>query len=283
MSRSTAVLRSTATRRLIVAVLAILLIAAGAHRGCRRVSTGPADGTRLCGEATPPAASRKTIRVATFNIHGCKGADRRRDVERVAACLEDFDLIGLNEVHGETIWPRGDQAAALGRRLEMAWLYAPASLEWGHHQFGNALLSRLPVVFWQRIPLARRFDHSYRNIVLATIEHRRRTIHVVIAHVVRRDDRERQAQLRAAIALFTALDEPAILLGDLNANADDPQLRRLLARADVVDPLGEVLGPDAPEHIDWILVRGLEPTGAGTVDRGASDHPMIWAELALEP
>ena len=44
-------------------------------------------------------------------------------------------------------------------------------------------------------------------------------------------------------------------LGDMNCDADDPLLGRLLDRPDTVDPLGKVLGPDTPPRIDWIISR----------------------------
>ena len=266
-------------RRLAYAALIAVAIAALLWHASRRGATGPAEGTELAGQIERPTTDRATLRVATFNIHSGKGSDGRRDLDRVAGCLQDLDLVGLCEVRGEALWQPDDQAAQLGRTLGMAWLFAPASLESHHHQFGNGLLSRLPATFWQRIPLARRFHHSHRNMVLVGVEHRGRTVHVLLTHVTRGDDRDRSAQLRAAIALFTALAEPAILLGDLNTTADDPQIRGLLARPGVVDPVGEVLGPKTPERIDWILVRGLRTVDAGIVDNGASDHPMVWAEL----
>jgi endonuclease/exonuclease/phosphatase (EEP) superfamily protein YafD len=36
----------------------------------------------------------------------------------------------------------------------------------------------------------------------------------------------------------------------------------------------------AKERIDWILVEGLAVVDAGAVETDASDHPLIWAELA---
>jgi endonuclease/exonuclease/phosphatase (EEP) superfamily protein YafD len=94
--------------------------------------------------------------------------------------------------------------------------------------------------------------------------------------------------LRAVIALYLALDEPAILVGDMNSDADDPQIRQLSDTPGVDDPVGGLLGPeilekDAPRRIDWIFTRGLRCVDAGIRDDGASDHPMIWAELELPP
>jgi endonuclease/exonuclease/phosphatase family metal-dependent hydrolase len=262
------------------AAVAALLLAGATWHASWRVPTGPANGESIEGAAVSSSDVRTTLRVAAFNVHGCKGQDGRRDVDRVSQCLRGFDVAALNEVH-RAVW-RGpeDQASQIAGHLGAASVFAPAeSLWYGAMQSGNALVTMPPVRWWYRIPLPRAFDRSYRNLVLACVEHRGRPIHVLATHVVRRDDRERQAQLRAAIAIFLALAEPAILLGDLNSLADDPQMRQLLAAAGVEDPLGRQLGSQPAGRIDWILTRGLRTVDAGVIDRGASDHPLIWAEF----
>jgi endonuclease/exonuclease/phosphatase family metal-dependent hydrolase len=226
--------------------------------------------------------ARSTIRLASYNIHAGKGRDGRRNLLRTAECLQaDFDLIALNEVRGREIWQRHGQAEILGRELGMPWLFAPAVRTWGHREAGNALLTPLPVQGWYRLPLPREHDNSCRNAVLATIEVEGQPVQVLLTHVARRPDEERRAQLGAVIRLFLSLSEPAILLGDMNADGDDRQILRLLKVSGIVDPIGDVLGNAAPRRIDWILARGLQAVDAGVVDDGSSDHPMVWAELRL--
>lgn len=229
---------------------------------------------------------RATIRLGAFNIHGGKGTDGQRDLDRVANCLDGLDFIALNEVHGQTTLGTPDQAEQLGERLVMAWLFAPAERRWWHSEFGNGLLTNVPVAFWQRIPLPREFDRSWRNMVLVGLECRTAkqepyTIRVLLTHVNRRYDAERQAQLQAVISLYLALAEPAVLLGDLNSTADDPQMQQLLQTPGVSDAVGEKCPTKTPGRIDWIIVRGLRCLEAGVRDDGASDHPLVWAELAL--
>jgi endonuclease/exonuclease/phosphatase family metal-dependent hydrolase len=104
----------------------------------------------------------------------------------------------------------------------------------------------------------------------------------LLTHITRRDDRDRREQLRSVIALFLAIDKPAILLGDLNSDDEDPQIRQLLQTPGVSDPVAEVLGGETPPRIDWVLTRGFRSLDAGVYDNGASDHPLVWAEIALE-
>ena len=143
----------------------------------------------------------------------------------------------------------------------------------------QAVLSDLPVGFWQRVPLPRKYDRSHRNVVFLVLEHERGSIHVLATHVTRRDPRDRAVQLKAVIELFLALEEPAILLGDLNSPPDSPMIQELMARADVDDPLGRLADSLPEQRVDWIFVRGLKCVDAGVRDEGVSDHPLYWVEL----
>jgi endonuclease/exonuclease/phosphatase family metal-dependent hydrolase len=102
-------------------------------------------------------------------------------------------------------------------------------------------------------------------------------------HIHRRRQRERDAQLLAVAEMFLSLGEPAILLGDLNCPAGEPPLRELLQMPGVTDAIGEIVrgrgGWDPPGRVDWIITRGLRPVDGGIVDKGASDHPLVWVEL----
>jgi len=275
-------------KRWLFALFLLLLVGGVVYHASLPESTGPAEGVSLEGQVEYAPTQRRTLRIATLNIHGGRGRDDQRDLGRVAGCLVGLDFVALNEVHGPALWQPEDQLQQLGEQLGTAWLFAPASRTWYHVDFGNALLSALPVSFWQRIPLSHQSDHGLRNAVLVGLKFRGRTVHVLLTHISRQDDAERQAQLRAVIALFRSLAEPAILLGDLNSNADDPQIRELLAIPGVADPVGEILaakspGKDLPERIDWIITRGLRGVDAGIHDSGESDHPLIWAELEFPP
>jgi endonuclease/exonuclease/phosphatase (EEP) superfamily protein YafD len=139
------------------------------------------------------------------------------------------------------------------------------------------------VLAWHRIPLVRHVDYSYRNAVQLDLrqesDSQSRVIHVLLTHVNRRYDSEREAQLKQVISMFVGMAEPAVLLGDLNSTAQDPQICQLMSSPGVIDAVGQVLGAKDHERIDWIFVRGLRCLDAGIVENDASDHPLIWAEL----
>lgn len=275
-------------RHWLAILLAAALLGGGGYWASLPAPTGPAAGAELQGVINSSHTARATLRIGTLNIHGGKGRDGRRDLGRIADCLADLDFVALEEVRGGGFCCGDDQAARLGEQLDAGWLFAPTQREWFVAETGNGLLTRLPVRSWQRIPLVRQYDRGYRNAVLVALPFRGRTIHVLMTHITRRSDAERQEQLRAVIAMYLALAEPAILLGDLNTTADDPQLRELLAMPGVEDaiaksPAEATARQDVEGRIDWIITRGLRCIAAGVREQGVSDHPLVWAELDLGP
>ncbi len=215
--------------------------------------------------------------VATFNIHGAKGTDGRRDLRRCAKVLEGADIVALQEVHAATRFGGRCQAGEIARLAGMGWLFAPTRMRWFRHYRGNALLSVFPVIEWFREPLPHVSGRSYRNLTTALLRIDGRDVSVLCTHLHTRAGRE--VQLRLLLQRFAQLPAPAILLGDLNTRDDDPQLRALLdgvARDALRRGLG---GRDDAGRVDWIITKGLDVEAAGARDDGASDHPCYWARL----
>jgi endonuclease/exonuclease/phosphatase family metal-dependent hydrolase len=86
-----------------------------------------------------------TLRVVTYNVHRCRGLDRRTRPNRIATVLREIgaDIVALQEVIGAG--PNGgSHAEEIGAALGMGWVMASARHLRGH-QFGNAVLSRFPI------------------------------------------------------------------------------------------------------------------------------------------
>lgn len=232
-----------------------------------------ADESRLAG----PVRARSTVRLATFNIHGGRGRDGRRDVSRAAADLRHIDIAALQEVHDSWRAPR--QLDRIAARLNRIALAAPTRQRWFRRHRLNALLTAHPVGRWSRIPLpgGPRQRFHYRNLTVAQLE-LPRPLWVLFTHLNRQDGRE--AQLDRVMREFSKYS-PAVLMGDFNMDRSDPVLLAYLARDDVTDALGETLGDDDPGRIDWILCRGVKPVRGGVIDSGASDHPLYWCDIEL--
>jgi endonuclease/exonuclease/phosphatase family metal-dependent hydrolase len=159
---------------------------------------------------------RSTLRIATYNIHRCRGLDGRTRPERTAAVLRaiDADVVALQEVvaagpHG------GGHAEELGALLGMGWVMAPARHLRGHH-FGNAVLSRLPIT-----------QHLEHDLSWKTCEPRRMQrvdiaadagpLHVYNVHLGTAIlERRHQAERLAAIVSDRHVPGPKLVLGDFN-------------------------------------------------------------------
>lgn len=266
----------------------ILLVALGlsvfCYVGQQRRPIGPSAGTLEVRAVVAAVAPEKpaTLKIGTYNIHMGKGTDGRTDLPRIAGVIGGLDFIGLNEVLGAAPWEKEDQAATLAKELKMTSLYTPTEERWWLAKFGNGFLTKLDVRSWQVVPLERRYGKSFRNLV-----HVRATaangvpLNIVVTHIDRSDDRERHAQLMTVAEYFKSLERPAVWLGDLNTDANEPLMVKLLEGTDIVDALGKAKGFNAPRHIDWVLTRGLEVKDAGMTPIGPSDHPHVWAELEV--
>ncbi len=224
------------------------------------------------GEARTAAPSDQSLKVGVFNIHGCKGKDRIRDVSRVAECLEGFDIVSLHEVRGGYTTNQVDE---LGRQLSMMSLFAPTERRWGRNDFGNGLLTNIKLRSALQIPLVMT-EHTYRNALLTKFRFGDQTVQLLTVHIDLHQDREQQ--MRVVADLFCSLKTPAILMGDLNVEADHPCVQELLAEPGVHNALCT-----APENKrDWIITKGLTAVSAGVQPNNASDHPLVYAVLILD-
>ena len=162
------------------------------------------------------ATSGRTLRIATYNIHRCRGLDGRTRPERTAAVIRslDADVVALQEVVGAGEHG-GGHAEALGAALGMGWVMATARQLRGR-PFGNVVLSRLPIL-----------RHVEQDLTWKTCEPRRlqrvdiavegHTLHVYNVHLGTAIlERRHQARRLADIVTDRHVGGPRVVLGDFN-------------------------------------------------------------------
>ena len=97
----------------------------------------------ILNRSTPP----DTLRVMTYNVHGCVGMDGKHSPHRIARLIAQFnpDVVALQELDMGRLRSHGhDQAKIIARYLRMDHHFHPAwKLE--EEQYGDAILSRLPM------------------------------------------------------------------------------------------------------------------------------------------
>ena len=165
-----------------------------------------------------PAVTRHAdVRIATYNIHRCRGMDRRTMPARIADVIRDMDadVVALQEVIGAG--PAGaGQAEEIGAALGMGWMMASVR-HLRNHLFGNVILSRYPIV-----------HHSQYDLSWRTCEPRgcQRAgvdlgggdqLHIYNVHLGTAVlERRYQAPRLAAFVHDHRVKGPKIILGDFN-------------------------------------------------------------------
>lgn len=156
----------------------------------------------------------KRLVVATWNIHGGVGIDGRRDPARIADVLAqmDADVIALQEFAA----PRGgldDFRASLESHLAMR-AQVSVTFRTERREFGNAVLSRLPVRDTAGIDLA--FGtREPRNAIELTVDAGGAPLRVLATHLGL-SAAERHAQVARLANRLAETEVPTILLGDFN-------------------------------------------------------------------
>jgi endonuclease/exonuclease/phosphatase family metal-dependent hydrolase len=175
------------------------------------------------------------LRIATYNIHRCRGLDRRVIPARTAAVLAeiDADVVALQEVIGSNATNPG-HAEELGAALGMGWVMAPARRLRGH-LFGNVVLSRLPIRRHYQYDLSwnERESRCCQRVDLAVND---RTVHFYNVHLgTSLIERRHQAVRLAAIVRDRRVEGPKIVLGDFNEWTRGLATKMLTAQLHSVD------------------------------------------------
>lgn len=267
--------------------------------------SGPFDVKPAPGPGQPPIP----VRLVTFNTHHGVGADTRHDLPRLARVLAaaDADVICLQEVdrHFGDRSEDVDQALLLSRALDMQLAWGPAIDEPGtdlgddRRQYGNALLSRLPILVSDVHPLPGRGEP--RSALRTMIELDGGTLWVTITHLSTGQPERRAEQVAALAALHTGEMEAGVVVGDLNAAPDAPELTALRGRFSDAWELAQERDDQAGwrfwqrdeghthparsphRRIDQVWVSdGVAVRSARVLDaEGASDHLPLVVDLAV--
>lgn len=153
--------------------------------------------------------------IASFNVHACIGTDGRFDPARIAAVIRemDADVLALQEVEHHLLDDE-DLLDYLANTTGYQAIAGPTLMR-GTRPYGNALLTRLPVISSQSRDISVP-PYEPRAVIEATLAAGDKTLAVMATHLGLWPA-ERRIQVRQLLLLQAQQSaDVTLLLGDLN-------------------------------------------------------------------
>lgn len=179
--------------------------------------------------ATTPGSSGRALRLACFNIWHNQGDWPARLALLVEALrATDADVIGLQEVLEDANVGLPNQARTIAAALGGYEVhFSSVDAEGGPRRYGNAILSRLPVLAydWKKLdPL-----NDYRTAIRARVDLGGRAVDIVNTHLAHQADAQavRATQVADLMRWVPTDATPLIVMGDFNAVQEDSGLNAL--------------------------------------------------------
>ena len=232
------------------------------------------------------------MKIMSFNTQHCKNyIEQKIDYEIMADAIKKCgaDIVGLNEMRGKG--PDEEYENQTGILSELTGLshsfFAKAIDFHGVNPYGNGLISRIPIISAETIPVPdpnpRTGDKYYetRCLLKAKLEG---GITVLVIHFGLNADEQKNAM---KTVIENLEDEKCILMGDFNVTPDNDILNPIRDRMkDTADLFDEPLfsyPSDKPDiKIDYIFVSpDVEVVSADIPAIVVSDHRPHTAEVNL--
>ena len=266
----------------------------------------------------PDGAPERTLRAMTYNIAHGRGLDGDVSLHRIAHVIRETgaEVIALQEVdkHWSTRSDFRDQLDELAQMLDMHAFYGPIYSfppdydpedpeggiphpeGLGDREYGLAILSAHPIVQAENHEItrfARRGEPPFEpklwpGFPEAVVNVQGAHVRVFSTHLQAGMEDVRETQVDDMLEIVGDDDRPALLMGDLNAEPDWPDIGPLFETFDDVWPIagsgdGYTFRADDPfRRIDYILVSpGVEVEHAEVIESDASDHFGVVADLTI--
>ncbi len=236
-----------------------------------------------------PGEENRVVRIMTYNLHQGFNTDGALNIEALAEVIETSgaDIIALQEVTRSYVTNGSlDMIAWLSQRLGYSYIWGPTDPP----QWGNALLSRYPILSAQNLPLPPDSLNLRRGFIDAVVDIGGGEIRLIATHFhhLGADSDIRQEQTQAILGVWAG-DQSTVILGDLNATPEDPEMQ-LLSAAGFVET-ASFLGHPAPytfyspnpdRQLDYIwLTPDLLPLQIDIPQSLASDHLPVVVDIHL--
>jgi endonuclease/exonuclease/phosphatase (EEP) superfamily protein YafD len=187
-----------------------------------------------------------------------------------------------------------DGTDKIAQAMKLDYIYYPASVHRHNKNFGNAVLSRWPILQTQKLILPRRHPAN-KQMRIATkakldVEGTAVCVYCVHTEVYLTSRQYRRDQIQAITGDILNAGEHVIVGGDFNT-VRRTSIRRLVGYFDALGFIraSKGVGPTikklrvSPSAADHIFARGMRVIDAGRQKEcNGSDHYPIWVQLAFE-
>jgi endonuclease/exonuclease/phosphatase family metal-dependent hydrolase len=153
------------------------------------------------------------FRIATYNVHKCKGADWRVSPRRIADVISEVngDLVAAQEMVYS-------HAEAISHHIDLPFTFA-AVRQHGGEPYGNAVFSRLPVISFESYDLTVRMREPRQCLRVSVALTSTHTLHFFAVHLgTSFFERREQARRLVSAEVLERMDVKGtrILAGDFN-------------------------------------------------------------------
>jgi len=240
-----------------------------------------------------PAASKKNLRVMTYNIHVGVGMDKKLDLQRIAEVIsrEHPDLVGLQEVdRGVKRTEEKDEIAELAKLTRMDYVFAH-NLDYQGGQYGVAILSRFLIQKTDHQKYQNTREAERRGMIRVEVEVESRTINFVTTHLDYQYADGRLFETEQLLKFLDPVNSPLIVVGDFNEEPGGDAYKLMTTKFEDAWTRSRTKGAglsypaDKPvKRIDYIFCRAsdhLRVKKIVVVNTLASDHLPVVAELEI--
>jgi endonuclease/exonuclease/phosphatase family metal-dependent hydrolase len=241
--------------------------------------------------------SAPSLRIVTYNIHKCRGMDRRVRPERIVRVLMELrpDIVALQEVVSREGGAREeDQARFVAEELGFHFAFGENRRHKGG-RYGNVVLTRFPIESHQNYDISTIWGRENRGCLRTDVRLNDATLHVFNVHFGTRFFEQRKQARKLVddgIVVNDELRGPRIVLGDFNewlrgsvthtmtAHLDKANVRRHLKKSRTFPGRFPIFRLD---HIYFDRTLRLKRLARHRSETAlvASDHLPLVADLSL--
>jgi len=213
----------------------------------------------------------------TYNIHRGTNKFGFPSLNQISDLLkkENPDFLALQEVDRYNIRSGfKDQIKTLSDQLKMEYVFGP-NMNFMVTEYGNAIMSKYPIIESGQIELAR--ETEPRSLLWAKVKTDDGYLYLTSIHLGL-DTKLRSEHFAIIGDFINSLDEPVLLMGDLNVLPDNQlfaQFRLKISGQIYYQEIPTYIN-NKPIQIDYIIGRKIKEIQMYNIPSHASDHyPLV--------